>query len=55
LGRSPELAYASVRFGIGRFNTPEQIDRVAECAIATIESLRQAQSAIARLGSPSVQ
>lgn len=51
LGRSPELAYASVRFGIGRFNTPEQIDRVAECAIATIESLRQAQSAIASLGS----
>jgi cysteine desulfurase len=41
LGRSPELAYASLRFGIGRFNTVEEIDQVAEVAIATIQSLRQ--------------
>lgn len=40
LGRSPKLAYASLRFGIGRFNTLEQIDRVGEGAIATIQSLR---------------
>ncbi|MGD1808093.1 IscS subfamily cysteine desulfurase [Dapis sp. BLCC M126] len=42
LGRSEKLAYASVRFGIGRFNTVEEIDIVAEKAIATIKSLRQA-------------
>ncbi|NEQ76811.1 MAG: IscS subfamily cysteine desulfurase [Okeania sp. SIO2C9] len=42
LGRSEKLAYASVRFGIGRFNTAEEIDLVAEHAIATITSLRQA-------------
>ncbi|NET76031.1 IscS subfamily cysteine desulfurase [Okeania hirsuta] len=39
LGRSEKLAYASVRFGIGRFNTAEEIDLVAEHAIATITSL----------------
>jgi len=42
LGHSDELAYASLRFGIGRFNTVAEIDRVAEVAIATIGSLRQA-------------
>jgi cysteine desulfurase len=43
LGRSEQLAYASIRFGIGRFNTAEEIDLAAECAIATIQSLRQAK------------
>ncbi|NEN89549.1 MAG: IscS subfamily cysteine desulfurase [Okeania sp. SIO3H1] len=42
LGRSEKLAYASVRFGIGRFNTAEEIDLVVEHAIATIKSLRKA-------------
>jgi cysteine desulfurase len=41
LGRSNFLASASLRFGIGRFNTGSEIDLVAERAIATIESLRQ--------------
>jgi cysteine desulfurase len=40
LGRSPELAYASLRFGIGRFNTLQEIDRVAEVVIDTVRSLR---------------
>lgn len=40
LGRSPELAYASIRFGIGRFNTAAEIDRVAAGVIHTIEALR---------------
>ncbi|MGK7876341.1 MAG: cysteine desulfurase family protein [Xenococcaceae cyanobacterium] len=44
LGHPEALAYASVRFGIGRFNTAAQIDTVAQQAIATIQSLRQAQS-----------
>ncbi|MBD0333960.1 MAG: IscS subfamily cysteine desulfurase [Cyanobacteria bacterium Co-bin13] len=42
LGRSEALAYASLRFGLGRFTTVEEIDQVAEAAIATIQSLRQA-------------
>lgn len=40
IGRSNALAYASLRLGIGRFNTKAEIDRVAEQAIATIEALR---------------
>jgi len=41
LGHSDSLAYASIRFGIGRFNTLAEIDQVAESAIATITSLRR--------------
>ncbi|MCY7391266.1 MAG: IscS subfamily cysteine desulfurase [Leptolyngbyaceae cyanobacterium CAN_BIN12] len=41
IGRSDDLAYASLRFGIGRFNTETEIDYVAEQAIATIRALRQ--------------
>ena len=41
LGHSEQLAYASIRFGIGRFNTTEEIDCVATHAIATIQSLRR--------------
>ncbi len=41
LGHSQQLAYASVRFGIGRFNTQEEIDIVGKHAIATIHSLRK--------------
>jgi cysteine desulfurase len=41
LGNSQQLAYASVRFGIGRFNTEAEIDIVAKHAIATIQSLRK--------------
>lgn len=42
LGHPEPLAYASLRFGIGRFNTQQEIDLVAQTAITTIESLRQA-------------
>jgi len=42
LGRSDALAYASLRFGLGRFTTVAEIDQVATTAIATIQSLRQA-------------
>jgi cysteine desulfurase len=40
LGHPQKLAYASIRFGIGRFNTEEEIDIVAKHAIATIQSLQ---------------
>ncbi|MGK7925053.1 MAG: IscS subfamily cysteine desulfurase [Spirulina sp.] len=44
LGHPDSLAYASLRFGIGRFNTEAEIDRVAEATLAAIRSLRQAKS-----------
>ncbi|BCX10303.1 IscS subfamily cysteine desulfurase [Fischerella thermalis CCMEE 5330] len=46
LGHSEQLAYASVRFGIGRFNTVEQIERVAEHMISTIQSLRKQRTLV---------
>ncbi|MEM7591204.1 MAG: aminotransferase class V-fold PLP-dependent enzyme [Cyanobacteria bacterium P01_A01_bin.83] len=42
LGRESKLAHASLRFGIGRFNTSEEIEIVGQTVIATVESLRQA-------------
>lgn len=44
LGHSPDLAQASIRFGIGRFNTTIEIDRVAHQFIATVKSLRSVQA-----------
>jgi len=41
IGRSEQLAYSSVRFGIGRGQTTAEIDEAAERAIATIHSLRR--------------
>ncbi|RMF26669.1 MAG: IscS subfamily cysteine desulfurase [Cyanobacteria bacterium J083] len=41
LGRTSKLAYASIRFGLGRFTTREEIDTVAEAVISTITALRQ--------------
>jgi cysteine desulfurase len=41
LGVPEPLAYASIRFGLGRMTTIEQIDQVAAGTIATIQSLRQ--------------
>lgn len=46
LGRNEKLAHASLRFGIGRFNTAAEIKIVGETAIAAIKSLRQATSVI---------
>lgn len=42
LGREPKLAHASLRFGIGRFNTPEEIEQVGQTVISAIASLRRA-------------
>jgi len=40
LGHSQELAYASIRFGIGRFNTFDEIETVANHVIASVRSLK---------------
>ena len=39
LGHSHELAYASIRFGIGRFNTLEEIEIVAKHVLSSVRSL----------------
>jgi len=39
LGHSQELAYASIRFGIGRFNTLDEIEIVANHVVTTVRSL----------------
>ena len=41
LGREDDLAYASLRFGLGRFTTAEEIDQVAHHCRETILALRQ--------------
>jgi cysteine desulfurase len=49
IGRSDKLAYAALRFGIGRYNTPAEIDRVATAVITTVTSLRQLNNPLKRL------
>ena len=41
LGHDKELAHASIRFGIGRFNTLDQIHQAAHCFCETVTHLRQ--------------
>jgi cysteine desulfurase len=40
LGIGDELAHTSIRFGLGRFNTNEEVDYVAERVIAEVKRLR---------------
>jgi len=40
LGRSDELAHSSIRFGLGRFTTEEEVDYVIEKMIAGVKKLR---------------
>ena len=41
LGVGTELAHSSIRFGLGRFNTDEEVDYVAELVIRSVERLRE--------------
>jgi cysteine desulfurase len=41
IGRSKSLADAALRFGIGHTNTVDEIDRVAQATIETIQNLRK--------------
>ncbi|PZD72405.1 Cysteine desulfurase IscS [Acaryochloris thomasi RCC1774] len=46
LGRDPVLARASLRFGMGRFNTATDINQAASHVIAAVQTLRQPHRAI---------
>ncbi len=41
LGVSEDLAHTSIRFGIGRFTTEEEIDYVVENIVESVNKLRE--------------
>ena len=41
LGVGEELAHSSIRFGIGRFTTEEEVDYVADKVITVVKRLRE--------------
>jgi cysteine desulfurase len=41
LGVGSDLAHSSIRFGLGRFNTPEEVDYVIKRVVETIRKLRE--------------
>jgi cysteine desulfurase len=40
LGVGDELAHSSIRFGLGRFNTEEEVDYVADLVVNKVKGLR---------------
>ena len=44
LGLSDDLSRASLRFGLGRFNTQEEVDFAIDTVAASVERLRSLRS-----------
>jgi cysteine desulfurase len=41
MGVSPALAHASIRFGLGRFNTEEEVDHAVRLFVGKVKRLRE--------------
>jgi cysteine desulfurase len=41
LGIGEELAHTSIRFGIGRFNTEQEVDYVVDLVVKSVQRLRE--------------
>jgi cysteine desulfurase len=41
LGKGDDLAHSSIRFGLGRFTTEEEVDYAAESIIRIVMKLRE--------------
>jgi cysteine desulfurase len=41
LGVEEDMAHTSIRFGIGRFTTKEEIDRAIELTVDQVQKLRE--------------
>jgi cysteine desulfurase len=41
MGLDEELAHSSIRFGLGRFNTEEEVDYVAQLMVDKVSKLRE--------------
>jgi cysteine desulfurase len=41
MGVADDAAHAAIRFGLGRFNTEEEVDSAAVCAIEAVKKLRE--------------
>jgi cysteine desulfurase len=40
MGLDEEMAHSSIRFGLGRFNTEEEVDFVADLMVEKVQKLR---------------